>query len=609
MHKLAIVLSTCLCCAPALGQVVETQSDWCGGPDVFGPVPHWGNQFLSASDTAWRSISGQLALAGTPLEPPVQRVIAADAGMPHNCAVGDVDGDGVVDVLSVDPLSSYPHGGVFWWKRQSPGLWTRHVVDEDFYGARHASVADVDRDGDLDVLAAAYYGDEDVSPEGWRNGRYAWFENLAGDGTAWTQHLVGELFWGGNYIDAGDLDGDGDIDIAGSSELTRGVWEQASDITWFENLDGDGTEWSQHELEEDTMGNEAHVVDLDGDGDMDVVSAEEARIGWWENRHGDGSLWLKRYVTTELRSLACLDVGDIDNDGDLDIIGSSFHVGFVAWWENTAGDGTVWFPRYVASASYSQMLELRDIDGDGDLDAAIVIGLSSGAVYWLENVSGDGIVWDAHLITNQVDSYARVALGDVNDDGRLDAVVSYEGAPEPPTHQLAWHDLTVYQAEGDLISSVLERGAGRVWGEIGWDAIVPPDTGIGVQVRASDDPYALGAFVDVPAMGTDLATLIDAGSRYFQYRINLSTADETVSPVVHDIAVKRYATGDYDGDGYVTLDDFSAFAACLAGPGVMPAPAAPPPTAEECTQAFDFDADADVDLLDFADFGIAFTGA
>jgi hypothetical protein len=608
MRACVMALYACVYCLSAEAQITEVQSDWSGGPNVFGPVQHWGDRCLMADDAAWRPIAGQVALACTPLDPPVQYVIAGDADHPQHCGVGDVDGDGDPDVLTTDPLYdlSQDLGGVYWWECQTDDTWIQHTVDGDFYGAGYVASADVDGDGDQDVIAAAYYGNEDISPEGWRNGRYAWFENLAGDGSAWTQHLVGELFWGARWIDAGDLDGDGDVDLVGASELTDGVWEEDGDITWFENQDGVGTQWAQHDLETERNSAQAHAVDLDGDGDLDVMSGEQDRIGWWENRHGDGTLWIKRYVSTELSSSAYLDAGDLDDDGDLDIVGGAYHTNVVIWWENTAGDGTVWFPRYVVSGLYISVLYLRDIDGDGDLDAALAGGLSDGFVYWLENTSGDGIVWNPRLITSDVEGYNWLALGDVNDDARLDAVVVDEGIYES-THQIAWHDLTYFVSAGELVSSVLDGGVGRWWGVIDWDVLAPSGTTAGVAVRASNDPYNLGLFVDVPAPGMELAAFVDPGARYLQYKLDLATTNDSVSPIVHELAVAQHISGDADGDSDVDLGDFSVLAECLSGPQVIP-DTEPPPSAEECLQAFDFDLDQDVDLHDWATFSIGFTG-
>jgi hypothetical protein len=547
-------------------QPVEIQTDWSGGPDVFGPVPQWGDQFLAATDAAWRSIPGQLALSSTPLSQPIETVIAPDAGHPKACATGDIDGDGDADVITCEP-THYPdgEGWIYWWERQPNGDWTQHVVDNAFYGAYRVNVADVDVDGDLDVLSAAYYGElVPPPPNGMAiDGRYAWFENLNGDGSTWTQHVVGNRFWGARYIDAGDLDSDGDTDIVGAAELTDGVYEQDGDITWFENLDGAGLQWAQHDLETERNSAEAHVADIDGDGDMDVISGEQGRIGWWENRNGDGSLWIKRYVTTAFGDSGMrLDTGDIDNDGDLDVFGASYHNSEIVWWENTAGNGSVWFGRLVATGTYTNVIELRDIDGDGDLDVGISLGLTAGAAYWLENTSGDGLTWAAWLITTNIDGINWLTLGDVSDDGRLDAVICHEDTWSPEyVNQVAWHDLTAFNGQGELLSSVLDGDAGRTWGQITWDVTTPVDSGFTVQVRASDDPYNLGSFTAVEASGDDLANLIDANAPYLQYRLLLSSNDADASPIVREINVERHVLGDLDGDGCVDLSDLAALLA------------------------------------------------
>jgi hypothetical protein len=70
------------------------------------------------------------------------------------------------------------------------------------------------------------------------------------------------------------------------------------------------------------------------------------------------------------------------------------------------------------------------------------------------------------------------------------------------------------------------------------------------------------------------------------------------------------ATGDLDADESVDLDDHSGFAECMAGVGARPDPYLPGVTTceVECLNAFDFDNDQDVDLIDFAEFQVLFGG-
>ena len=88
----------------ALAETIEAQTDWSGGPDLFGPVDHWADRFLTADGIAWRSIPGQVALSCTPLGQPVETVIAPDADHPRTCAVGDIDGEGDTDHVDLGIL-------------------------------------------------------------------------------------------------------------------------------------------------------------------------------------------------------------------------------------------------------------------------------------------------------------------------------------------------------------------------------------------------------------------------------------------------------------------------------------------------------------------------
>jgi len=530
------------------------QTDWSAGPvGPAKPVASWGRRSASASGVSWASVPGQLARSALPLASPVPTVIRGDANRPNSVTAGDLDGDGFDELVTTDPIWTFGFGAVYWWERVGEA-WVQHTIDDDFYGAEYADLADVDGDGDLDVVAAAYYGNvQPPPPNGMAiDGRYAWFENLAGNASSWQRHDVAGLFWGASHVDAADLDGDGDLDLAGASELTDGIYEQQADIAWFENADGTGTSWIQHDVAPFfENASEVHAVDLDGDGDQDLVGAHLPSFGasqfhWWENLAGDGGTWLEHLVPFSFQGSGYLDVADVDRDGDPDLVGGGLNTGSVFLWRNLDGLGTSWQTSFVTTLPGGRHLELADADGDGDLDALIANRNGSiwGGAWWVEHLDGAGNAWQLRALDLALPSTRPwITPADADGDGKLDAVVVHDDAYGNGSDQISWWELAAFDTSGpgQLESLVLDGGTLPLWRRVSLDADLPRGTGLALEVRASDDPQALGPYAPVPASGR-LPGLVDPTARYFQYRLRLGTSDPQSSPVVRELRVEWAGT-------------------------------------------------------------------
>ena len=125
----------------------------------------------------------------------------------------DLDGDGDFDLLAPSALSA----GVTWWENAAGDVWLERSVAADYLDVRTLLAADLDGDGDMDVAAGDF-----------ESGAVAWWENRFGDGSLWIERAVAEGFEGVRSLTAADLDADGDLDLAGVSELL-------SQVIWWEN--------------------------------------------------------------------------------------------------------------------------------------------------------------------------------------------------------------------------------------------------------------------------------------------------------------------------------------------------------------------------------------
>ncbi|WP_020531684.1 FG-GAP repeat domain-containing protein [Flexithrix dorotheae] len=190
----------------------------------------------------------------------------------------------------------------------------------------------------------------------------------------WKTTLIGENS-SDEGIGAGDIDGDGDIDIAGGRRPEGG--DEPMIVVWWENP-GDGTEkWKATEL---GKGNHpidrVEVADIDGDNKADVIIAEERWPGnepdgnlfWYRQPEDSSKEWIRNWVVTQY-SMNNLAVKDLDNDGDFDLI-TNEHKGprlELQAWEN---DGKGNFTKHILDTGKEGHLGtmMDDLDGDGDLD-------------------------------------------------------------------------------------------------------------------------------------------------------------------------------------------------------------------------------------------------
>ena len=149
----------------------------------------------------------------------------------------------------------------------------------------------------------------------------SWWEN-PGDGTGeWKMHPIGETIYFADRFGVADLNNDGNQDIIVTEE--RWPELEGAHVFWFEHpgktMNG---RWARHTVSIQNTSNNLDIADFDGDGDIDIITGEHRgtkRVQIWENIN-NASKWQEHVVSAGRESHLGTRVSDMDNDGDLDIL-------------------------------------------------------------------------------------------------------------------------------------------------------------------------------------------------------------------------------------------------------------------------------------------------
>lgn len=324
-------------------------------------------------------------------------------------ALVDIDRDGDLDFIT-----GKTKGDIRWYEFQSHDKsWTLHLLGRDSPSDVGGLAIDVDQDGRLDfVTGGAWYQQPSVTTqEPWL--RYVFDEedtkvhdiiaaDIDGDGRdevitlsdksdlrlyripigdptdPWEMEEIGKGVHAG--LSAGDIDGDGDIDLVRSQ-------------IWLENIDA-GRRWRAHKFCGISWANRREhyfyylasrswIADINCDDRLDIVLTENeipgGRIAWFEAPEDPRQPnWKPHFLTpsdNELRGpYHSLQLADFDNDGDLDVFSGEMehlanppHRWFI--WENVNGDGLQFVERVILDKQLgTHETQAGDVDGDGDVD-------------------------------------------------------------------------------------------------------------------------------------------------------------------------------------------------------------------------------------------------
>ncbi|MEM8710159.1 MAG: VCBS repeat-containing protein [Planctomycetota bacterium] len=331
---------------------------------------------------------------------------------PEDIEAYDFDGDGDQDVFASFAALDFLY---LYRNRNGNSFRPRVEVPVGGPGIRRMEQLDMDGDGDIDLLIATNAGGQ---------GSFSWLENT-GDAfgfqvrSSWTQ--AGETW---PFIDLviDDWNGDGYEDLFAIRNTTEGEGHQAELYLGQEAGSGDLAFDSQAILFTDPYFafKDLAAVDVDGDGDLDVLTSARFSPTLVAVNVGPGRFERPAPIEGVPAGGRFLTTGDIDGDGRVDGVLST-QSGGLHWFQNLHTGSMSSTQIGSTSTSYNDRPSLADVDGDGDLDV-LAVHPNARQILWYEQTS-PGVFATSQVYLGQLDALVDFEIADMNADGTLDVTL------------------------------------------------------------------------------------------------------------------------------------------------------------------------------------------
>ncbi len=355
----------------------------------------------------------------------------------------DFDGDGYLDFVTTLGYS------ILWFRNNGNGTFTQHNVDTAINVSTSIHCSDLDNDNDMDVVSNAAYGNEivfylndgfgnfgvkqvistavdipagvfaadldedelkDVISVSIFDHKIAWYKNL-GNGVFGSQVIISQQVFTPVSVSVADLNGDGDEDIIVGADYSG---TSNGKVVWFEN-DGLGSFGTQHTLISNFLPYKLTAIDIDDDGDNDIITSAEIFMNI-----GSGNFNAPVLIDSIGWRTAC---ADFDNDNDIDIA-CIFNSCNLAWYAN---DGVGNFgDRNLVVDGIKSPTKIVYADMDGDSLNDVVVGSNDKYinVCWFKNL-GSGDYTKADTICHGYQYIRELDIVDMDGDGIPDLFSRY----------------------------------------------------------------------------------------------------------------------------------------------------------------------------------------
>jgi hypothetical protein len=364
------------------------------------------------------AISPSLAqhLESTPSSSRFIKHILTNEFISEGVAVADINQDGQLDIIA----------GAYWFEAPN---WTRHEItqpqtfspSDGFSNSFLNFSLDINQDGWPDIIRFGLPGEEAV-----------WYENPKNSTVNWRMHPI--LKNAGNESPAFvDVDGDGRPDLLCNDPV-------AKEMIWMKSPSTKGdTLWQRFVIAKgDFPGMDRYThglgfADMNGDGRPDVIITK----GWWEMPPDPKQPNWKFHPADLGEDCSQIYMLDIEGVGKKDLLSASAHR-YGIWWHQklTIENGTEKWAHHEIYSGFSQShgLAMADINGDGHPD--LITGkryfahngkdpgaFEPAVLYWFEFMPGLTPAWIPHLIDSNSGVGLQVVVQDINRDGLPDIIV------------------------------------------------------------------------------------------------------------------------------------------------------------------------------------------